>query len=200
VTGPLTPTRLATLADLPALAGALTRAFADDPVALWSCPSERLRPRVLTRFYETRLRQVLETGEVWVDESLGAAAMWLPPGAWRTTSREDLAIARSLTHPTLLPRLPLVAYGLLGVERRHPRTPHWYLAVLGTDPGAQGRGLGTAVLREVLERCDADGIGAYLESSKERNVDYYARFGFRVTDEHDLPRGPRLWPMWRDPR
>ena len=44
-----------------------------------------------------------------------------------------------------------------------------------------------------------DGIPAYLESSKERNVDYYSRFGFKVTGELDLPRGPRVWAMWRDP-
>ena len=41
---------------------------------------------------------------------------------------------------------------------------------------------------------------AYLESSKERNVAYYARHGFRVREELDLPRGPRVWLMWRDPR
>ena len=198
--GTPTPTRLATEADVPAVAGALTRAFADDPVASWSCPSDRLRPRVLTRFYETRVHQVLKTGEVWIDESRAGAALWLPPGAWRTTTREDLALTRSLMYPSLLPRLPLVAYGLVGVERRHPSTPHWYLAVLGTDPEAQGRGLGSAVLDEVLDRCDDDGVGAYLESSKEANIAFYARFGFRVTDEHSLPRGPRFWPMWRDPR
>jgi GNAT superfamily N-acetyltransferase len=65
-------------------------------------------------------------------------------------------------------------------------------AVLGTDPAAQGRGLGSAVLAPVLEGCDRDGIGAYLVSSKERNIDFYARFGFRVTREVRLPRPSRL--------
>jgi ribosomal protein S18 acetylase RimI-like enzyme len=200
VLGAPTAIRTATAADVPAVAGSLTRAFLDDPVATWSCPSARLAPRVLERFYDTRLRQVLATGEVWVDDSLAAAALWLPPDAWRTTAREDLAIAGVLLHPRLVWRLPLVAHGLLGVEREHPRDPHWYLAVLGSDPAAQGRGLGSALLREMLERCDDDGIGAYLESSKESNIAFYARHGFRVTRTHRLPRGPQLWAMWRDPR
>jgi hypothetical protein len=56
------------------------------------------------------------------------------------------------------------------------------------------------VLGPVLEQCDADGVGAYLESSKERNIDFYARHGFRVTGEIQLLRGPTMWKMWRDPR
>jgi len=42
---------------------------------------------------------------------------------------------------------------------------------------------------------------AYLESSKERNVTFYSRFGFRVTDEVRMPGGgPTVWLMWRDPQ
>lgn len=198
----LTPQmRRATEADLPALTGALARAFMDDPVARWSCPAERLRPAMLERFHGARLRQLLAHREVWTTDDCACAALWAPPQRWRTTWREDLAIARCMAHPRLVARLPLSLTGLLGVEREHPRgPPHWYLAVLGTDPIAQGQGLGSAVLRPVLEQCDADGIGAYLESSKERNIDFYARHGFRVMRELRLPRGPTVWPMWRDPR
>ena len=103
--------------------------------------------------------------------------------------------------PRLLARMPLVALGWDKLERGHPRQPpHFYLAVLGTDPSAQGRGLGSAVLRGVLDQCDRDGVGAFLESSKESNIAYYARHGFRVTEEVRLTRGPSMWRMWRDPR
>ncbi len=192
--------RRATAADLPVLARTLARAFDDDPVAAWACPPATARPRMLDRFYAVRLAQLLREDEVWTDPGCEAAALWAPPGRWRTTLRDDLALARGFVTPRLLGRLPLVFHGLTGVERGHPATPpHWYLAILGTAPRAQGRGLGSAVLAPVLARCDEDGVGAYLESSKERNVAFYARHGFRVTRELRLPRGPRLWAMWRDP-
>jgi ribosomal protein S18 acetylase RimI-like enzyme len=191
----------ATVADVPELARMLARAFFDDPVATWACRPDRLRRTVLERFHGARLRQLVGEREVWTVPGLVSAAVWAPPDRWRTTPREDLALARALLHPRLLARLPLVVGGLLDVERRHPREPpHWYLAVLGTEPEAQGRGLGSAVLGPVLEQCDADGLGAYLESSKESNIAFYARHGFRVTEEVHLSRGPTLWPMWRDPR
>ena len=192
--------RRAATGDLPALRRALARAFMDDPVARWSCPPDRLRTSVLEGFHGARLRQLQRHDEVWMSEDRACAALWAPPECWRTTWREDLALARCVARPRLAARLPVTVSGLLGMERRHPRAPpHWYLAVLGTDPPAQGRGLGSAVMRPVLERCDADGVGAYLESSKERNIDFYARHGFRVVGEIRLPRGPTMWPMWREP-
>jgi GNAT superfamily N-acetyltransferase len=87
------------------------------------------------------------------------------------------------------------------VERVHPKEPHWYLAVLGTEPAWQGKGVGSALLAPVLQRCDREGRPAYLESSKESNLAFYARHGFEVTGTIDLlGGGPRVWPMWREPR
>ena len=200
---PATPPRArrASVADLPTLTRTLARAFADDPVARWACPPASVRPRMLERFYDVRLRQLLSEDEVWTDPDRSAAALWAPPERWRTTLRDDLALARGMLVPRLLGRLPFVFHGFTGIERRHPPSPpHWYLAILGTAPEAQGRGLGSSVLAPVLERCDEDGVGAYLESSKERNIAFYGRHGFRVTREMRLPRGPCIWAMWRDPR
>ena len=193
--------RRAGAADLPALTGMLTRRSSIDPVARYGCPRDDLRPWMLERFHRARDRQMLRAGEIWMTPGGESAAVWAAPDAWRSTVADDLAFARAMLRPSLLRRAPLVGWGLYGIERRHPPTPpHWYLATLGTEPSAQGRGLGTAVLMPVLEGCDRDGVAAYLECSKERNVDYYARFGFRTTGELRLPRGPRVWPMWRDPR
>ncbi len=186
--------------DVPALAAMLARAFMDDPVACWAFPPDRLRPRALERFQAIRLRQLMRNEEVWTTEDLASAALWATPGNWRSSLRETASVARCFAAPRLLGRLPVAAIGWDRLERKHPREPqHFYLAVLGTDPGAQGRGLGSAVLAGVLDQCDADGVGAFLESSKESNIDFYARHGFRVTEEFRLLSGPPLWKMWRDP-
>ncbi|MGO9761975.1 MAG: GNAT family N-acetyltransferase [Solirubrobacteraceae bacterium] len=193
--------RRATPADVPALARMLARAFLDDPVATWAWRPDHLREKAFERFQLVRLRQLLADDEVWTTADLSAAALWAPPRRWRITWRDTAQFGRAFVHPRLLARLPLVAYGWHRLELEHPLRPaHWYLAVLGTEPAAQGRGLGSAVLGPVLEQCDRDGVGAYLESSKERNIDFYARHGFRVTDELRVLRGPPMWGMWRDPR
>ncbi|MER5796234.1 GNAT family N-acetyltransferase [Streptomyces sp. NPDC001980] len=59
---------------------------------------------------------------------------------------------------------------------------HFYLA-----PHAQGGGIGSAVLREVLERCDRDGVPVrlnVLQGSAARRL--YERHGFRVESEDQV--------------
>ena len=187
--------------ELPELARMLARAFHEDPVAAWACRPEDRRPHVLERLFGMRLRDLNPRGEIWTDDELRSVAVWAAPGQWHTTARQDVAYSTCLLHPRLALRMPMVITGMLGAQKVHPaEPPHWYLAILGTDPSAQGHGLGSAMMAPILEGCDRDGVGAYLESSKEQNLDFYARHGFRVTGERDLPRGPRLWPMWREPR
>jgi ribosomal protein S18 acetylase RimI-like enzyme len=193
--------RRATVADVPGLARTLARAFFDDPVALWAFPPERLRLGALERFQALRLRQLLVDQEVWTTSELTCAALWAPPERWKTTLAQDVVFLRCFAHPRLLARAPIAIPGMLALQRSHPaHPPHYYLALLGTDPDHQGQGLGTALLAPVLEQCDRDGVGAFLESSKESNIAFYSRHGFRVVQEFPLLRGPRMWKMWREPR
>jgi GNAT superfamily N-acetyltransferase len=205
---PVEGVRRAELADVPELTRMLVRAYMDDPVAIWICGAPGARARMLEAMYSARLRQLLGRHAVWTNAERSSAAVWTPPahgdGAPAHSHggvRPDAALLRRVLSPRMLARAPLLALGLGTMQRRHPREPpHWYLVLLGTDPDARGHGLGSAMLQPVLERCDAEGVGAYLESSKPRNLDFYARLGFRTVGELQLPRGPKMWPMWREPR
>ena len=191
--------RKATAADVPALGRMLARAFLDDPVARWSCPSDRRRPRTNARFFAVRTRQLLGQEQVYTTGDGSGAALWALPDRWRMSPRDLLGLAPLV--PAWGRRLPRVLRGLSRVEHAHPETPpHFHLAVLGTDPLRQGQGIGSALLSPVLALCDHDHVPAYLESSKESNIAFYARHGFRVTAELRLPKGPPVWPMWRAPR
>ena len=186
--------RAATDEDVPALCEALARAFHDDPIGVWALPSERRRAAQSKRFYRERMRTLLEEEMVFCDEARTGAALWAPHDRWRAPLGE-LARMRIWTR-----RSHLFLAGAHRMEQAHPKEPHYYLNVLGVSPESQGQGLGSRLLAPMLERCDREGVPAYLESSKERNLAFYGRHGFRVTGDVTFPRGPRIWAMWRDPR
>ena len=190
--------RKATPADVPGMARALARAFHDDPVVQWIFPDENRRAAVSERFFRIRVKGLLAQQEGYTTDDHAGAACWAQPGRWEVPPLESLAFALRLL-PLLRRRAPLVARGWGAIEAEHPHEPHYYLAILGTDPASQGQGVGSALLAPVLDDCDRNEIPAYLESSKESNLAFYGRHGFRVTGELVLPDGPPVWFMWRDP-
>jgi GNAT superfamily N-acetyltransferase len=177
----------------------LARAFGDDPVMSWMFPAAAGRVSKNERFFRQRVRSVLAQEEVYTTDDYAGAAVWCVPERWEVPPLEGLWFGLRVL-PLVRTRAPVLLRGWSQVEDAHPREPHYYLAILGTEPDLQGRGVGSALLEPVLEGCDRDEIPAYLESSRERNIAFYARHGFRVTGELQLPEGPPIWPMWRDPR
>jgi GNAT superfamily N-acetyltransferase len=196
-------TRRAGEEDVSSLVAVLARAFDDDPVARFMFEGERRRRRGLRRFFAIQLRHMyLADGEVWTTDDVAGAALWAPPGKPKPGWRDLWHLAPLLRDLAFLGRrLPDAAALVAEVERRRPTQPHWYLATLGTEPSRQGRGVGSALMSGVLARCDEQGVPAYLESSKERNLSFYGRHRFEVTGDFQVPHGgPRLWFMWRRPR
>jgi ribosomal protein S18 acetylase RimI-like enzyme len=142
--------------------------------------------------------------EISVAESGGAmtgAAIWLAPGL----KGFDFPWWRELFYTPLF----LSIAGAAGLKRAqelgarltscHPAAPHAHLQFLGVSSAAQGQGIGSALLKATLAPLDASGTVGYLEASTERNVALYARHGFEVTNEFDLP-GLHFWCMTRMPR
>jgi ribosomal protein S18 acetylase RimI-like enzyme len=191
-------------ADLAAAVGALVRAFDDDPAMTWIFPDDQMRRRRLPGFFAATLRgtslRYEGTEVVAAGSAVLGAAIWLPPGTWRPPLWRQLAGLPAVAL-RLRSRLPVASAFYGALVRLHPERPHWYLSGIGTDPPVQGTGVGGALMRSRLVRCDAARQPAYLESSKERNVPFYERHGFRVTGELSIPRGgPTLWLMWREPQ
>lgn len=181
--------------DVRTLAGALADAFYDDPIFGWLMPDYHTRLARLRRFYAIELRHVgLTHGDAWTSNELRGAAISTPPGAWRVPPRVMFAQGALFGR-----RLARAAILLPAVERRHLREPHYYFAHIGVTPHAQGQGLGSALMRPILDRCDREGLPAYLEASSERSAALYERLGFRITRELRVAGSPPLRLMVRPP-
>ncbi len=185
----------------------LARAFYDDPLFRFFVPDPIRQTRGLLAFMSAAIADARPFGEIWVartNGSVASAAVWLPPEGYpRTRGRDAITLARSL--PTFAHAARRVAKGLKlmsDIDRAHHEVavPHYYLAVLGTDPLFQRAGAGNAVLRPVLDRADQLGVPAYLETQKEANLAYYARHGFELVDKLEVVDCPPIWTMLRPPR
>lgn len=184
--------------DRAAVVRTLSRAFRHDPFIAWFYPDERLRARRIEGFFDLLWRANWPDGRIDVAADGQGAALWRPPGRWRVRRRTMLINLPAMigTYGAAMGR---VLASLTAMEQQHLAQPHWYLMTLGTDPEAQGRGLGKALIRAGLDRCDADGVPAYLESGDVGNISFYERLGFRLISEIGVRGGPSFYPMIRDP-
>jgi GNAT superfamily N-acetyltransferase len=191
--------RKASRDDVPQLADVLARAFHEDPVFRWLFPRERRRHGHSRSYFRDRARILLRQDEVYTVDGAAGAAMWARPGEWRDPTFAALWSLAKLA-PRIGRRSLKALSGLHEVEARHPHAPHWYLAVLGVEPIWQGRGVGARLLAATLARLDAEGVPAYLETSKQSNVAWYGRRRFATRVETSpARRGPPIWTMWREP-
>ena len=197
--------RRATRADVPHLASVLARAFVRDPFYAYlagDAPERNQRMRDgwsgIVRFASAGLR------ETWTTDDRAGVAVWIPPGRKGSSVIDSVRLMPSMARLAGGGRVREVASALEVLERRrhhHVPQPHWYLSVLGVDPERQREGIGSALLRPVLARADADAAVAYLETATAHNVLLYERHGFEVVEELILPKTDiRGWLMTRPPR
>ena len=128
-------------------------------------------------------------------EDCVAVALWLPPGVGPDGETVMGVMRESMEDQTF--------EDINGVfeqmDELHANDDHWYLPLTGVDPVAQGRRLGTTLLRHALKTSESDGLPAYLEATSPRSRNLYARHGFNIVQTIHAGTSPPLWAMLREP-
>ncbi|KAK8108143.1 acyl-CoA N-acyltransferase [Apiospora kogelbergensis] len=187
--------REATADDVPALCDVFFDAFSEDPI------SSRIFPRssalAQAEILDTFTHSVAEPGvHVFVmAEDLSDSASeaerrnavlgyveWVaprtepytpPPPAPSTEGSQKVAALAQQFFEVMMRK-----------QREHMAgTPHWHLAFIGVRRRAQGRGVARPLIQWGVDRADADGVEAYVQSSPMAAA-RYRRYGFEDFDSH----------------
>jgi len=170
--------------------------FAADPIARWFFADPSVYLDAGRRFVEAFGGRAFEHDTAFVADGGRAVALWLPPGA-----QPDEEAMGAILEESLRPEIADDANGVFqGMADYHPHEPHWYLPLIAADPNWIGRGLGAALMKHALQKCDENGMPAYLESSNPRNITLYERHGFKPIGEIRSGSAPLLTPMLRTAR
>jgi RimJ/RimL family protein N-acetyltransferase len=193
-----TPPRVreAEVDELPQLSATLADAFSSDPLCGWLTPTWRREARLRRMFAVELAHYAFPAGQVFTTDDFRGASAVLPPGRWK--------IAVPLSGVLGFVRAFGVRSGrAIRLQRfldvNHLQEPHYYIRSVGVATRFQGQGLGAALLRPPLDRCDQERVPSYLEASSERSAALYERLGFVHLGELRIPDGPQFWPMRRPP-
>ena len=175
----------------------VTLAFASDPMMRWSFPEDAVYRNVAPKFIRAFGGNAFAHGSADATEDFASVALWLPPNV----EPDVEAMIEIFEKLKRTPEQERDGQGLFEqMEKFHPKEPHWYLPLIGTDPAHQGKGYGADLMAHAIWRCDESGLPAYLESSDPSNVPFYERYGFKVMGKIQQGSSPRLTPMLRNAR
>lgn len=197
-----TPMRQAAPAELDDVVDVFAHAFATDPVwGVWTFPHASAAERVplLREFWRPFVVAATKFDGLLVLDDLAAVSLWVPPGLAELDADDEAAV-EEMAHRVCSGRIDLQVAGWEAFEAARPEEPHWYLSLLGTAPARRGSGLGMRLVEAQLARVDDEGRAAYLESTNPGNLERYRRAGFELFRSFDMPEGPRVDQMWREPR
>lgn len=182
----------------------MERAFLSDPLFIWVFPRSATRATALRTFMRGGLEYGVRYGRVTSAHDAKAVSIWVPPGPGLTMPR--MVRSGFFGLPFRIGFGPFARF--IGanevmdkIHKRGVPEPHWYLMLVGVDPELQGRGVGSALVKEGLIQADRGGFPCYLETSEKRNLAFYERHGFFVLEETVLGKGgPVAWAMRREPQ
>lgn len=182
----------------------LGRALNDDPISLYILPNDEERKENLKYIFRVATRIGIRYGEVYATSpSLEGIAIWMPCKRYKEKFSWLLRCGGFSAG---------IKVGLEAGKRSNPirnfieevhgeiiSEEHWYLNELGVDPTFQGKGYGSSLMRYMLKKIDEQGLPVYLETSLEKNVKYYEKFGFKIMKETLIPgTDVNMWFMLRD--
>lgn len=194
--------RSASVDDVAAVCDTLALAFSTDPVwGDWTFPGLAPPDRVpaLRAFWEPAVRAAVKYDGIRLTDAAEAVAVWVPPGVSEMDADDEAAAVETITR-VCGDQADAVLEAFARFDSARPQEPaHWYLSLLATHHDHRGQGIGMGLLGATLAECDAVGIATYLESTNPANLERYGAVGYEVFGGFEVPAGPRVDQMWRDP-
>jgi ribosomal protein S18 acetylase RimI-like enzyme len=185
-------------------AALLSKVFWDDPMTIFLYPGIAERRDLQPSFYELNMEHAAVGGELYTTSSFRGVAVWRFLGDETRRKVDSDKDPRNRLPEEMgagpFQRLVVIIECTYAMHKSLVKGKHCYLLFLGVEPGLQGQGIGSLLIKPVLKRADEEGLPCYLETMKEVNLAFYRKHGFRVVDEKQIADGgPHIWALLRSP-
>lgn len=163
----------------------LTQAFDDNKSFNTVLKQDHKKKIRLQKIFEYQFDICSKYGRVFLSDDKKACALILFPDIRKSTLAEILLEIKLLF--TL--GIKTVKKGFAReakIKKAHSTTNIYYLLFIGVYPDLQGKGLGSHLLREIINDSQQVNRPIYLETYLDKNIALYKKFGFSIYDELDF--------------
>ena len=119
------------------------------------------------------------------DDKLGCALIVMPDK--KRTNLKSILLGAKLAFSCLgLANLNKALIRESKIKKLHPNRLLYYLWFMGVNPSEQNKGIGTILLKDIINESIAMKRPIYLETSTLKNIPWYEKFGFSVYQKLDF--------------
>lgn len=122
-------------------------------------------------------------GEIYLSDNKQACALLLFPDKQRTNLKTILLDIQLMFKCIGLSRVNKVLKRNSSIKSAYPKTETSYLWFIGVNTSEQGKGIGSQLLKEVIQLPQYQSTCMLLETSMPQNLPFYEKLGFHTYKE-----------------
>jgi len=176
----------ATRSDKELIVGILTNSFADNKSVNYIIQQDSKRIERIKSLMEYSFEVCLMFGEVFISADKKGCALILFPDKKKTTVNSLLLDLKLLLKSTGLQNAIKAMKREEAIQKLHPDGLLYYLWFIGVDNSEQNKGIGSALLQEVITQATLQKRLVILETSTEKNIPWYEKHGFKMYNKLNL--------------
>src|SRR5665647_1111226 len=174
----------------------LAESFNDNKSVNYIIKQDKKRSQRIRKLMEYSFEVCYLFGDVFLSDDKKGCALILLPDKKRTNFKSILLDVKLIITCTGLANLAKAITRESKIKELQPKKLMYYLWFIGVDKKEQNKGIGTALLKEVINQSISMNRSVYLETSTMKNIPWYEKFGFKIYNELDL--GYRLYFMKKE--
>ena len=125
-------------------------------------------------------------GDVFLSEDKTGCALIILPDKKKTTLKSILLDAKFAITCLGLSNIKKAMGREAKIKKVHPEGSIYYLWFIGVDSTNQNKGIGSQLLKEVINEGSKQNRTICLETSTLKNIPWYEKFGFSIYHQFDF--------------
>lgn len=156
----------------------LTKSFRDNKSTNFVIKQDHKREARLKKLIEYSIFNGERFGQVYLSEDRNSCAIIIDTERKKITFRSLMWDLRLLFMCIGLKNIKKVLKREALIKASYPKEEFIHLWYVGVTPTEQGKGLGTNLIKEIIASARSMNKPVYLETSTERNFEFYKKLGF----------------------
>jgi len=186
----------ATYSDKPIVIDILCDSFDTNKSVNYVVKQDKNRKQRIRNLMDYSFEVCYMFGEVLLSEDKKACALVLFPDRKKTSLKSILLDAKLATSCIGISRISKVMNRDSKIKSFYPANPVYYLWFIGVNSEFKRKGIGSALLSDIVKESNSMQRPIYLETSMTDNISFYKKFGFEVYNELDF--GHTLFLLKKD--